>query len=107
MNFDLSHKDGEYDLANYYNHYYMQQAESGTFVTRLQDSLKYENTGNSGTVRVSARDLKELLARFEDLDNEARQRHIDLDLRSEPTIVNIPNSIEKEQYIKNNPQALF
>lgn len=96
MNFDLSY--GDEDLSRYYADMFTPQ--SGTTFSRLRDQLKYENTGNTGTIRVSAKDLRDLLNITENLNEEARRRQMDLDLRSDPEIVNIPESIDKELNIK-------
>lgn len=73
---------------------------SGTVRSRLTDALRYENTGSSGTVRVSVKDLRELLNISENYEEENRRRQMDLDLRFDPEIVNIPNGFEKERRIK-------
>lgn len=61
----------------------------------------------TSTVRIMIGDLEDLFIAYERMDNDLRKIYIDTDLRSEPTVINMPNSIEKEQFIKNNPQALF
>lgn len=83
-----------------------------TFISRLTDALQGKDNANRGRrkddyVRVRVQDLDEILRQFDSMDNRLREIHIDADLRSEPTIINMPNSVEKEQFIKNNPQVLF
>lgn len=86
--------------------------EMSTFISRLTDALQGKDNANRGRrkddyVRVRVQDLDEILRQFENMDNQLREIHIDVDLRSEPTIINMPNSIEKEQFIKDNKDTLF
>jgi hypothetical protein len=78
----------------------MFQHKKGTAVNRLTDSLKYVGTGNGSSIRVAAEDLRELINFYETFHSEDSHRQMDLDLRSDPEIVNIPEGINKELNIK-------
>lgn len=91
---------------------YQQEFPVSTFISRLTEALHKKDNANRGSrpddyIRVRASDLDEILRQFDVMDNRLREIFIDADLRSEPTIINMPNSIEKEQFIKDNPQVLF
>jgi hypothetical protein len=91
---------------------FQQEFPVSTFIDRLTDAVEEKDNANRGRrdksmISVRIEDLDEILRQFTYIDNALRKIHIDVDLRSEPTVINIPDGLDKEEFIKNNSQILF
>lgn len=84
-------KQGKYTLPNiqdYYNQYYTMSMgkilEGPRFTHSLKEALAHNNVNHSRDVRVSTRDLSELLMHFERLDRIIRDNQTDIDIHNDP-----------------------